>query len=151
MFHWFSFPSFCFKNVSWHDMQTKNFQQLQPECQHVAHHVHYRNYSQTAKSPKRVHITSLVNIVQQCSPVAHDKDWPKNRDGKRTGHRHGKQTNSSKPSRRDNRSTQGPHPSIRNKRTVQRDNCRKVQRPSVGANWIPGGHLRFQRLSNSKP
>ena len=81
MFHWFSFPSFCFKNVSWHDMQTKNFQQLQPECQHVGLHVHYRNYSQTAKSPKRVHITSLVNIVQQCSPVAHDKDWPKNRDG----------------------------------------------------------------------
>ena len=63
-------------------MQTKNSQQLQPECQHVRDHVHYRNYSQTAKSPKRVHITSLVNIVQQCSPVAHDKDWPKNRDGK---------------------------------------------------------------------
>ena len=82
VFHWFSFPSFCFKNVSWHDMQTKNFQQLQPECQHVGLHVHYRNYSQTAKSPKRVQITSLVNIVQQCSPVAHDKDWPKNRDGK---------------------------------------------------------------------
>ena len=70
---------------------------------------------------------------------------------KRTGHRHGKQKNSSKPSRRDNRSTQGPHPPIRNKRTVQSENCRKVQRPSVGANWIPGGHLRFQRLSNSKP
>ena len=47
-----------FQNVSWHDMQTKNFQQLQPECQHVGLHVHYRNYSQTAKSPKRVHITS---------------------------------------------------------------------------------------------
>ena len=70
---------------------------------------------------------------------------------KRPGHRHGKQKNSSKPSRRDNRSTQGPHPPIRNKRTVQSENCRKGQRPSVGANWIPGGHLRFQRLSNSKP
>ena len=71
---------------------------------------------------------------------------------KRTGHRHGKQKkNSSKPSRWDNRSTQGPHPPIRNKRTVRSDNCRKVQSPSVGANWIPGGHLRFQRLSNSKP
>ena len=55
-------------------MHTKNFQQLQSECQHVRDHVHYRNYSQTAKSPKRVHITSPVNIVQQCSPVAHDKD-----------------------------------------------------------------------------
>ena len=74
VFHWFSFPTFYFKNVSWHDMQTKNFQQLQPECQHVRDHVHYGNYSQTAKSPKRVHITSLVNIVQQCSPVAPDKD-----------------------------------------------------------------------------
>ena len=31
-------------------MQTKNFQQLQPECQHVAHHVHYRNYSDIEKS-----------------------------------------------------------------------------------------------------
>ena len=47
--------------------------------------------------------------------------------------------------------TQGPHPPIRSKRTVQSENCRKGQRPSVGANWIPGGHLRFQRLSNSKP
>ena len=51
----------------------------------------------------------------------------------------------------DNRSTQGPHPPLRSKRTLQSDNCRKGQRPSVGANWIPGGHLRFQRLSNSKP
>ena len=103
------------------------------------------------KDPKRVHITSLVNIVQQCSPVAHDKRLTKEPRRKRTGYRHGKQKNSSKPFRRDNRSTQGPHPPIRSKRTVQSENRRKGQRPSVGANWIPGGHLRFQRLSNSKP
>ena len=133
-------------------MQTKNFQQLQPECQHVGLHVHYRNYSLTAKSPKRVHITSLAktssNNVHQSNMTKTDQ---------RTETEKGQDTvtenrkDSSKPSRRDNRSTQGPHPPIRNKRTVQSENGRKVQRPSVGANWIPGGHLRFQRLSNSKP
>ena len=61
-------------------MQTKNFHQLQPECQHVRVHVHYINYSQTAKSPKRIPL--LINIVQQCTSVEHDKDRPKNRDGK---------------------------------------------------------------------
>ena len=33
-------------------MQPKSSHQLQPECQHVGLHVHYRNYSQTEKSPK---------------------------------------------------------------------------------------------------
>ena len=130
-------------------MQTKNFQQLQPECQHVAHHVHFRNYSQTAKSPKRIHL--LINIVQQCPPVEHDKDEPKNRDGK------GQDTVT------ENRKTPANHPDgttevlkvhIRRfaaKEQYKVKNCRKGQRPSVRANWIPGGHLRFQRLSNSKP
>ena len=110
VFHWFSFPTSYFKNVSWHDMQTKNSQQLQP-----------------TKTDQRTET---------------EKDRTPSRKTEK---------NSSKPSRWDNRSTQGPHPPIRDKRTVRSDNCRKVQSPSVGANWIPGGHLRFQRLSNSKP
>ena len=80
MFHWFSFPRFRFLKTFLAKHANENFQQLQPECQHVRVHVHYRNYSQTAKSRKRIHL--LINIVQQCPPVEHDKDEPQNRDGK---------------------------------------------------------------------
>ena len=80
----------------------------------------YISYSQTVKSPKRVH--KLINIVQQCPRVTQDKDEPKRPRWKRTGHRHGKQKNSSKPSRRDNGSIHSPRPLIRSKRTVQSEN-----------------------------
>ena len=61
-------------------MQPKSSHQLQPECQHVGLHVHYRNYSQTEKSPKPSSPTD-----QHRPTMSTSRTWqrrPKKRDGK---------------------------------------------------------------------
>ena len=89
---------------------------------------------------------SLVPISRLCSLLLFSFSV----DGKGQGTRHGKQKNSSKPSRRDNRRLK-EHIRRAKDRTVSEKLC-KGTRPSVGANWIPvtcdSNVNRIQNLSS---
>ena len=107
----------------------------------------YRIHSQDIERSEM--ITLPVNIVQQCSPVTTTKtdqrtETEKDRIPSRKTKKMSKQTN-----RRDNRSKQSPHLSIHNKRTVLSETMRRYKDLQLRANWIPGGHLRFQVLNSS--
>ena len=107
----------------------------------------YRIHSQDIERSEM--ITLPVNIVQQCPPVTTTKtdqrtETEKDRTPSRKTKKTSKQTN-----RRDNRSKQRPRPSIRNKRTVLSETMRRYKDLQLMANWIPGGHLRFQVLNSS--
>ena len=102
---------------------------------------------QTLKNPRWSHYQStLSNNVHQSQRQRLTKE-PRR---KRTGHRHGNTEKTSKQTNwRDNRSKQRPRPSIRNKRTVLSETMRRYKDLQLRANWIPGGHLRFQVLNSS--
>ena len=107
----------------------------------------YKNYSQDSERSEVVKLP--VNIVQQCPPVTTTRkdqrtETEKDRKPSREYRKTSKQTNG-----RDNRSTQSPHSSIHNKRTVLSETMRRYKDLQRRANWIPGGHLRFHVLNSS--
>ena len=73
------FTSFRFRRfvLSWYDMQTKNFQQLKPACQHVRHCALQKLQSDNEKSE-----TSSHHLTSQHLPIPYQSHMTKNRDGK---------------------------------------------------------------------
>ena len=113
-----------------------------------AYHVHYRNYSQTLKFQKRVHITGQHRPTM--STRRNDREQPKNRDRK------GQETIPANSENQDLHKQTERTTTVRQIHTLIHSHLKqslvKLKRRhkdlQLGANWIPGNFLQFH-LTNS--